>query len=136
MSANGQQSLINTHGMTSAREMRALHRARRKPELEKMRKPIAPNPPKRYALPNHCSDIADSQFAFPEEDRIWPVWAGSCPECRCKGAARLERRTVAGQSQYRLHCSLSKKSCSYHTPWLNSSAMAIQHWKVTAALSK
>jgi hypothetical protein len=135
MSANGQQSLINTHGMTSAREMRALHRARQKPELDKMRKPIAPKPPKRYALPNHCSDIIATEFSFPEEPRYWTVLCGPCPGCGMSGQHNLQRRPAKkGVSEYRVQCWI--KRCRHFTPWLKSSALAIQHWKVTAALSK
>jgi hypothetical protein len=127
MSANGQYSLINTRGMTSARKMRALHRAREKPELDKMRKPRVINDPYEFYVNDELTLLGES--------REYQLFKVLCPVCHYH--SMLETKYPHGQDRayYRVRCA-SLSSCKESTPWLKSSGLAIQHWKVTAALSK
>lgn len=128
MIASVQQPLIRTGSMSSAREMRALKRARQLKELG-IKKGDA-------RLSNLKPDFNDAEFSLPDEDREFQFNTYKpCPHCGNFGQL-LVRQYAAEDCKptYTVRCSIVR--CGFSTPPLPSSQLAIRHWKLVAALSK
>ena len=93
---------------------------------------------------------------MPDEGRILVQLKGEQDRCECGKMPFLHRRTVGvkrreqGRTfkngcrpEYQVRCRGNNpmnegwsKECTACTPWLPSSQNAVQHWRVTKALSK
>lgn len=97
--------------------------------------------------------IPDPELHYPDESRTHTVYCGKCPECGYSGqhvmriSHHAEQPKFRIQALYSIQCGMAASFrvhldgtranfCHYETPWLKSSALALQHWKVTSALSQ
>lgn len=90
------------------------------------------------------------ELAMPDEERALTIL--KYPSCSCGYNAAVVRKLdeSTGRPKYRVECSTTalnqrlvdiygNPTCMTHedpTPWLKSSADAVQHWKLVRALSR
>ena len=129
-----QPTLLNTRGMSSAKEMRKLRRGREVERLRLCRKT------KMEVSYRQKDGWEQAGFPMADEDRYFIARLCPCPECGYNQDQHLDRRVVGRKTEFRVGCGAVQGSfggnCNFSTPWLKSSQLAIQHWKVVAALSK
>lgn len=125
MSASVQPPLIRTGSMSSAQEMRALHRERQALQFPK---PVA----KPHEKPTWTEP--DPEFAFTDESRDFSHWCEQkCPQCDNWETVLCKRVEVAGEAAvYFVRC----EKCGNQTAPQRSGQIAIRVWKMVAALSK
>jgi hypothetical protein len=90
------------------------------------------------------------EIHLPDEDRAKVLDSWAVVRCACGREAALFRRIVGCRQEYRVECWVAASNTMLvhltgepshvphtdPTPWLKSSATAIRHWKLVAALSK
>ena len=96
---------------------------------------------------------SDAEFHMPDEGRILTQLRDEPSRCACGRMPKLHRRTVGARRvhegrtfknethpEYQVLCDglnpCWKIGCTPPTPWMKSSENAIQHWRVTKALTK
>ena len=128
-----QGTLLNTGSMSSAREVNRLRRERL----------IAKhNIKRRAAFAKAAGDFVDTQFSLPDEPRDYSMGL-KCPQCGserselCRLIPLAEKKSEVGtiiHFVYFMRC--CAEYCLYRTPEFKSSAKAVHHWKLLAALTK
>jgi len=152
-----QQDLINWRPMTTTREMRSALRARAEAtpssksetthgKVESAGPAAVAGLPKTRSIENsqgrRLSQSDETEFNLPDEDRrLQVLWTER--HCRCCGT---QPGLFRERGKYQVRCSGAMETwnlptyenaswpCQLPTPWLKSSAQAINHWKLVAKL--
>lgn len=143
-----QPQLFNTAPMASTQAIQALRRARGVRALESFLKGsttiTADNSSAKPATEPGAllkpyggrSPESVMEFNLPDEDRVLceVLTINRCCECGVLPRLRysVQHTNPFMKGFYKVEC----RACGNSTPWLKSSAEAIQHWRVVAILSK
>ncbi len=121
-----QQQLLNTRGMSSAREMRKLRRDREVTRLRLQRKLKMP-------VDNKYPGPVTSEFVMPDEDRDFTLAALKCWMCSTKGSIYMRKVTHKPENltTFQLYCQCGNQSAEFP-----KSQHALQYWRVMLALNK